>query len=342
MRRHWLLLAAVLTVLTAVDSSAFAQDALANIIKKPDLDQRDRARIQAEVPQRVKRLEEAGDDERNRERARERIITTAKTEGASQAGLDAYAASVSSALEPLAKTTKSTLGLDVVNILIELNNPNTALALAASLESTLPEVRYRAARGIQRLHKPLAEDERFARSVLSALGDAGKKEDSDLALRMIYEAIDFQADVENFRLGRAQADALLEIFAARIENMQSGLIDLSIDITSIETAAKAYTDADPRQRTRLMNAVLMFLDAAVARYFDDDSSDEARPLIASRVQLIENAMHEMIRTSGGTPPREKIGETLGGSGDIDTKRQSAITARDALLQLLRGDPWRIG
>lgn len=341
MRRHWLLLAAVFTILTVVDSSAFAQDALASIIKKSDLTQRDRARIEAEVPQRVKRLEEAGTDDKARERARDRLISTAKTDGATKAGLDAYAAAVSSAIEPLTKTKTSTLGMDVLDILIDLNNPNTCTALATALESNLPEVRYRAARGIQRLHKEIAASDRFSRTVLSALGNAGKKEDSDLTLRMIYEAINFQADVEDFRYRNYQADALVDIFDARIARMQSAAIDQFVDLIGVETAAKAYTDADARQRTRLISDLLIFLDTSIARYFAGDTSDEARPMIARLVQQIENGMHEMIGASGSTPPREKIGDALRGGGDLDTKRQSMLTARDALLQILRGDPWRI-
>jgi hypothetical protein len=340
MWRKWVFSVVVLGLTAAITSTAFAQDKLATIVVKPKISKEDRAQIDAEVPDRVKKLEDAT-NEKDRARACEKILATAKTQGATKAGLDAYAEACSSLLESLVTKDSFETAFAAVYVLIELDSRGATPALAAALKSRYAAVRYRAARGIQAIHVKLKADQEQSKTALRALGEAGAAEQDRLVLNAIYQAIDFYTDVPDFQLGDDCAHALNLVFAARARLMGSGGYDELLDEPGFAAAAGSYATATAEEQVKLAKYMSGFLSHAVERYFASDTGDEYLPTLAGLIKKIEESLRAMIKASNKEAPGTTVAGEISGKGAAKKKQPAAAAALQELLTVLKGEPWNL-
>ncbi len=321
---------------------ASAQDSLETIIKSPTISRTQRATMEAEITVRVKRMADAGANDVRRTDARERILRTAQIKGASVAGLDAYAEICASQLVPLFSNPLYEMEQDVTLLLTDLNNPNTVRAFAVALESKHAAVRLIAARGIQTLHKKLADRQSECEDALTALGKAGAAERNEHALRVIYQAIDFPADVPNFKYMDACAGALNSIFDARLQQLRGGSRDEQRDAEGLTSAAACYAGASADQKARLMGHLADFLQLAIDRYFDPDTGDESHPHLADAVDRLETAIFGMMKQSNVTPPSIRMAGRL--KAKVSDLKKLETEIRASLKELhsqLEKEPWKL-
>ncbi len=333
--------AVVAVLLTTVCLPARAQDRLAELMAKAPIERHDRAVIQAEVPERVSRLRSAGTDAKRRAAAVDRLIRPAKTQGATEAALDVYAEVCSRELSSLVASDAFEAAFDSVQVLAELDNANTAEALASAMSSKHAAIRYRAARGIQQLQDKLRSNAAAGRAALRALGRAGAAEADDLALRMIYEAIDAYAEAKGTPFGGDCAWALNKIFAKRIADSASVYIDLAVDEPGFKAASACYAGAGEEQRKDLLSNVYALLAHAVDRYFDPATHPDSRPVLLGLIKTMEDGVTGMIRTSHQNPPIQGVHAAVSARGRDSQKQAEAGAALQLLKDVLRGDPWNI-
>lgn len=341
MPRQWLFVPAVVLAVTAVSPRALAQDPLETIVTKRKIDNRDRATIETEVALRAKRLIDAGTDDDRRASARERLTTTCHTKGATTAGLDAYAGACADELASLTTSEAFEAGFDAISVLVELDNANAAPALAVALKSPHAAIRYRAARGLQRLHKKLAKSREACREILRALGDAGAAEQQEVVLKMIYEAIDFGADMQDPDLADGCARALDAVFGRRLAELKAGRRNETTDLRGYQAAAGSYAAAGAAQKTRLIGHMAGFLTHAVARYFAEDTAEDYLPTLAELISEAENVIHAMIKASKKREPSKRIGDVTKGRRPTPKMEQAAQAALADLKAVLKGDPWNL-
>lgn len=333
--------AVVAVLLTTVCLPARAQDRLAELMAKATIERHDRAVIEAEVPERVSRLRSAGADAKRRAAAVDRIIRPAKTQGATRAALDVYAEVCSRELNSLVTGDAFETAFDSVQVLVELDNANTAEALAAAMSSKHAAIRYRAAGGIQRLQGRLKDNLAAGRAALRALGQAGAVEADDLALRMIYEAIDAYAEAKGTPFADDCAWALNKIFAKRIADSASVYIDLAVDEPGFKAASACYAGAGEEQRKDLISNVYALLSHAVDRYFDPATYPDFRPVLLGLIKTMEDGVTGMIRSSNQSPPSKGVYAAVSARGRDAQKQANAGAALQALKDVLRGSPWNI-
>lgn len=324
-------------VLLAIHGRATAQDPLADIMKSPEINARQRATMEAEVSLRVKRLKDAGSNGPLRDEAKERLLRTATAEGGTKAAQDVYAEICANELTGLIGGDAFETASDSVLVLMELDNPATADALIEGLGSKHAGVRLMSARAIQRLHAKLGTR---SRAVLRALGRAGAKETDEYALRVIYQAIDVKDDVKNFKAGDS-AEALAMVFAARVAQLNAGSRDEMKDEVGVEAAARCYEDASAADKSRLIGAMNTFLEQALSRYFDPDTAPEYLATLARFIARMEEVVRDMAKASGVELSCDRLKLNPRAS---DKKKQQADSQKvlDCINQALSGDPWKIG
>ena len=340
MWRKWVFSLVVLALTATIASTAFAQDKLATIVVKQKVAKEDRAQIEAEVPDRVKKLAEAA-NEKDRAKACEKLLATIKVQGATKAGLDAYAEVCAGQIEPLVRKDPFENAFAAVQVLDELDNRNTAPALAAALKSRYAAVRYRAARGLQAIHAKLKSEQELSKTTLQALGEAGAAEQDRLVLTAIYQAIDFYSDVPDFQWGGDCAHALNLVFAARARLVSSGAYNELLDEPAFAAAGACYATAPAEEQVKLAKYMSQFLTHAVDRYFAPDTGEEYLPTLAGLIKKIEDPLRAMIKASGKDAPGTTIAGELSGKGAAKKKQPAAQAAMQDLLTVLKGDPWNI-
>ncbi|MCG8404399.1 MAG: hypothetical protein MI923_04280 [Phycisphaerales bacterium] len=323
------LVISVMTVLSVMSSVTFARDTLESIIKKSKLTDNDVIRIEQEVADRAKKLAEAGKKSERRKQAREVLLATVRINKASQAGLTAYAQACDSELGNLVTNSQLTVAFDAVLILVDLDSSETAKALARALLSEHPAVRYRAARGIQMLHKKIAVSQEASAMVLRALGRSGAMEKDEHVLRMIYEAINFHAGVRNFQHANESARALNEVLAGRVNQLKAGSRDEWKDKAGYEAAVDCYSGATPDQRRTLIKHMVRFLNNHLDRFFHEETAKRYLKTLKRHVKDVEKAIHEMMTESKVNPPSNLVGDHLRSKPSSKTERK----ARDAMAEL---------
>ncbi|MFQ5430850.1 MAG: hypothetical protein ACE5E1_11125, partial [Phycisphaerae bacterium] len=309
MTNRWCFPTIGLAVIVAVSPPLFARDVLKRILTQDKLTAEDRATIEAEVEQRAYLLADAGADEQRRQSARDALIAPIRIPKATKVGLAAYAQACADELSILVTSAKLDLAFDATLVLVALDNPRTADALALALLSDHGAVRYRAARGIQLLHKDIAKDRGAVRTVLRALGRAGASEKSEAVLRMLYAAIDFNADVPGFKHADECAKALNAVFAARIKQLGNGSHDEWKDEIAYGAAAACYAKASPSQQKELVRHMAAFLTHHVDRYYDTQTAGSFRPTLARLIAAAERSLRAMMRSSNVQPPSQRVQKT---------------------------------
>ena len=320
----------------------FAQDALESIIKSGTISGRQRATMEAELAQRVKRLADSGSNEPRRVEARDRLIRTAQTKGASKAGLDAYAEICADELRPVMTNALFVLAKDALLVLSALDNANTAPAYAAALESPHAAIRLMAARGIQSLQKKLADRQSECEDVLAALGRAGAAERNEHVLRVIYQAVNFPAAAPKFKYADAATAALNAIFTSRLQQLAAGSRDEKRDVLGWAAATDCYGGAGDEQKALLMRNMAGFLQTVVDRFFDPDTGEDAYPALTDAADRIEKIIHDLIKASNVAPPTQRVAARLKGRiSDRKKARTEAQADLQALMAILQKEPWNL-
>jgi len=340
MLRNALFLGAVVFALAAAPAPSLAQDRLDPIAKKAKLGSRDRAEIAAEVADRAGRLAQVGTDPDLRSRARDRLIATARIKGATKEFLDVYSEACATELEPLTTREAFETGFDAVWVLVDLDHPRTAGALAAALKSAQAPTRLRAARGLQMLQKRIAADDKTCQVVCRALGEAGADEREETVLRVIYEAIDFGAEVKGGKLAEECARALNSILAGRVRRLKAGDRNETVDQPAVALAVRCFAGASEAQQKQLLANLTALLSHAVDRYFAADTAEGYLAALADVVKKTEAAIHDLMKASKGKPPNDTVAAAIGKSKNPKNE-QPARTALKDLKTALQGDPWNI-
>ncbi len=322
-----------------VTRSASAQDVIAGIIQKKSLSRNDLATMEAEISQRVKRLA-SGANPDQLEEARDRMLKTAQTSGASEAGLDAYVEISARELAPLVSGGAFDVAFHTALLLNALHHVKTIDALAQALSSKHDAIRYMAAKGIQRLHRQAKDRQAECQLALRTLGRAGASERDEHVLRAIYQAIDFPADVSDFAYGQDCAGALLEVFGSRARAWASGSRDELKDEAGLEAAARCYASASDRQKSELVRYLSEYLGMTVDRYFDDDTAPEYRRTLAALIGRTEEIIRGIMEGARVTVPSARIALNPR-AGDQAKEEKGARSAMSGLLAVLRGPPWNI-
>ncbi len=319
-------------------AALFASDELEPIVRKDTLSASDRARIDTIVGQRVKRLEDAASDPRRRRDARDALIETSQVQNATPAGMEAYASACSSGLVSSLTSEDLGLSLDAVQILQKIDHPRTADALAAGLRSPHAAVRYRSAAVLKGLQKRLAGDAATCRGILGALGRAGAEETNELALRAIYEAINFKSAGTEFKANDEMAAALLDIFAGRLDSLSRVGRDEWKDISGFEAAAACFKDASESRRKELVKSLYLFLANDVDRYAAESTSSEYLPTLVSATRAAEQALSRMIRDGGADPINSTISSSMNPRRS-DADKKAVRDSLAALKAALDRTPW---
>ncbi len=319
---------------------ARAQDPLEPLMKQDKLTRGQRATMEAELSLRANRLRDAGTNAQLRTEARDRILKTAATSGATQGSLDAYAEICAGELSGITGAELLETAMEAVMILSQLNNAQTVDALAAGLRSRHAAVRLMSARSIQRLHDLIKDDQKKCSAVLRALGRAGAREPDEHVLRVTYQAVDFKSSVRNFKFADLSAKALTEIFQGRLEQLDGGSRDEMRDEYGIEAAARCYADGSRDDKAKLIGSLARFMEHTLARYFDPDMAAESLTAVVRYIGRIEDVLHEMAKASNVTLSCErlKLNPRSADKQDQDAASRAAI---ECIFTALRGEPWKI-
>lgn len=317
-----------------------ASDELEPIVRKDALAASDRARIETIVAQRAKKLEDAADKPSSLRDARDFLIATATVDKATRSGLDAYAEACASALSPAITGDKLALGLESIQVLLKIDSVRTSDALAGGLRSPFAAVRFRAASGLKSLHKQLASDTSACRGILSALGRAGAEETDEFALRAIYEAINFKADVPAFKACDEIAAALNEVFRSRLDSLRSIGRDEWKDIPGFEAAAACFKESNDSHRRELVRNLYRFLENAAERYAAEGTTDQYVPTLVSTTESAERALSTMAREGGASEITSSLSTSMK-SKRTDASRKAVRDALKSLKSALSKTPWPV-
>ena len=330
---------AIVGLFFVLPGTAHAQDALENIIKSKDISRTQAATMEAEVALRFRRLTGAKSTD-SRAEARDRITKTAQIPGASPAGLATYAKTCANEAAGLVSSESLDRATDGVMVLSDLDHPDTSDTLADALKSPHAAVRLMAARVIVKLHDKLKDDASRCRSLLSALGRAGAAEQDGIALRVIYQAIDFKANVSSFKSSAESADALATVLAARISQLESGGRDETNEEIAIDAAVRCYSDASKSTQSKLISLMSRLLGVGVERFFAADTASDYLPTLDRFLGRVDDAIRKMAEASSSNSlkdcPKLRLSPRSAGS---KKHQEDALKVLDCISAAIAGDPW---
>ncbi len=338
---RWLWIVAIAA--TTWSTPARAADKLESIIKKPDLTNEDRARVDQEVQDRAQRLSrEADGTPDDREKARMRFLDTLAISGATGPALDYYAERSAFHLGPLVLGDSRPVAEDAAMVLRTIDHPSTGQSLISGLRSPYESVQYHCASGIRDLRSKIGDNQSLMSSALDMLGDVGANTKNEALLRVVYEAMDFAGVIPNFAGGDLQANALASVFAARLKHIDLGSQDELKDAAGYRTAAgiataKAGVDA----KRQVLAALVSMLDAHARRYGDRDTRKEYLPTLRRLVDDLEKAIHAIMQSEGTNPPGRTLGSVVKDRPSADQARAASDAVSD-LRDILKREPWKIG
>jgi len=330
---------AIVGLFLALPGTAHAQDALENIIKSKDISRTQAATMEAEVALRFRRLTGAKSID-SRAEARDRITKTAQIPGASPAGLATYARTCANEAAGLVSSDTLDRATDGVMVLSALDHPETADTLADALKSSHAAVRLMAARVIVQLHDKLKDDSARCRSLLSALGRAGAAEQDGIALRVIYQAIDFKANAASFKSGAESADALATVLAARISKLEAGGRDEMNEEIAIDAAVRCYPDASKATQSKLISLMSRLLAVGIERFFATDTAADYLPTLDRFLGRVDDAIRKMAEASSANSLKNCPKLKLSPRSVTSSKHQEeAMKVLDCVSAAIAGDPW---
>lgn len=190
----------------------------------------------------------------------------------SNAYREAYAAALIDGVGQTYKTAKLVPGTQLIALLGSLNEAVTQRVLIEALSDKRPAVRTAAAIGLRNLHAKLAQlGGAYFTDTLSALKEAGKAESSTVALKAIYQALNFAEGGATSPDVKANAAALLEVLEDRATRQYAaGAVRAegadTVGIQALSTLKAGLTDAE---RDRGTIAVGKIISRAVTIYANE-------------------------------------------------------------------------
>lgn len=209
------------------------------------------------------------------------------------------------------KQAKRDAAAQLIALLNTLDQVSTYPLLIEALGDSRVPVRTAAAIGLRRLQGKLAGagGTVFSESI-AALRDAGKRETSQVALELIYRAMDYTGLTSNRPDPQANAQALLNLLEAR--GRQYGARNVraeAADRPGVELAGKLVGQLTEEERRRLVIADASMLHYAVTRYtselhkIKDKTSSPVQIALRDRVELfIETTETLLVKLTNPTSP----------------------------------------
>jgi hypothetical protein len=185
----------------------------------------------------------------------------------------------------------------LVTLLHRLNDARVYEVLLEALRDERPAVRTAAAVGLRELRSELVSTSAEAVSgVIRALREAGKKETSYVALKRIYEAMDY-ASINAAPDRKALAQALLDVLETRSENYETENPSAwGAETVGLRVIGPLRSNLDDAERKRLTEAIARMMRAAINRYsahlhsVEDESGSPLEVALRNRTeQLIMQA-----------------------------------------------------
>ncbi|GJQ27478.1 MAG: hypothetical protein HBSAPP02_25100 [Phycisphaerae bacterium] len=320
---------------------AQAQSSLETLLKKASLNREEKATLEAEIKNKVKQLVDAPNAQALTDR-RDFLLKLTRTSGMTPAGLAALADAAAEPLQIVAAGDAFDAAYAATVVLVELKHPRAVGAMVAVLASEFPAVRYMAARGLKSTMPQLQASPGEFTTALEGLAQRGTKERDPIVLRALYDAIDVHAAGINAKNGDACATALATVFRGRLDALASGSRDESKDLRGIAASTPCYEKAGEDGRVQLAAAMAGLLDHCINRYFDPDTSVEARPGLADVAAEQEKALRQFMKTSGVKEPGKTVAAVLKSqSTDLAKQETDARAALEEIRRILRGDPWKL-
>lgn len=320
-----------LVVAAAVAGEVRAQN-IDTLVTKKTLTGNEVASIQVWITTRAQRLSRA--NEKDIEKVEKDVLEVVTKQQPSSAFATEFASLCGDHFGPV--TGQSTDPLDMrrslaaVRILYRLDHPGTAGGLAECLRSPHASTRFQAAKALQNLHGKLTDDAAL-QTVMKALGEAIASETGNHVLPELYAALDFKSGHSAFKGGNHMAGALARGFAGRATRLGEGARDEATDMAGLNAALSVTGDASATNRKQLATATMSLMTQATDRYqealADNAQANDAQlRLLRQLIGKQEDIVSQLVTAAGGTPPRERVSEILGGTNP------NPKAARDALAK----------
>ena len=172
--------------------------------------------------------------------------------------------------------------------------------LVQALGDARVPVRAAAAIGLRNLQTKIAgASGNIFNEVIAALREAGKKEESAVVLKLIYEALNFERAPD----ARALADAVTNLLAARGDQYGGSEVKaVAADQPGLALAERLAAQSDDDGRRRLAIAAAKMLRYAVSYYttelhkIDNKTSSPVQVQLRDRVELFIESAEKLLRT----------------------------------------------
>lgn len=221
----------------------------------------------------------------------------------------AYVTSCAEVIGAAYKQAKRDAAARLIAVLNTLNALPTYTMLIEALGDQRVPVRAAAAIGLRNLQSKLAGTggSAFTESV-AALRDAGKREESHVALQLIYGAMDYSGSSPD---PKASGTALLELLEARGEQYGARQVKAEgADRVGLQLAGRLSGQLDDGERRRLAITTARMLHYGVTRYtgdlhkIDDKTSSPLRIALRNRIELFIRAAEELLSKLTEPPQAE--------------------------------------
>ena len=299
--RYRLTLAGMVLVLgtalpLAAQDTPGQQDVIERLQGKNVLSDEDTAALRAWVEQRVQALA-AGDPAGSATAVKDLRGSYKGTPSFKEAYLTACAEVIGGAY----KQAKRDAAARLIAVLNTLNEVPTYTVLTEALGDQRVPVRAAAAIGLRNLQSKLAAagGNAFAESI-AALRDAGKREESPVALQLIYRAMDYSG-LGSSPDPKANAAAVLALLKSRGQQYGTRNVKaVGADRVGLILAGKLSGQLDDDGRRRLAIATAKMLHYAVMRYtselhkIQDKTSSPLQIALRNRVELFIEAAEELL------------------------------------------------
>jgi len=248
-----------------------ADDGLEALRSRPTLTDEERAAIRNWVAERVRLL--VGSDPSASQRAAEQLRAGSRGEKEFR---DAYVQACVEIIGSEFRRLELTPAARLVALVGTLGDTRTIDLLLSALQDERAGVRAAAAAGLRNLQTKLAGNADMLPRVIDALREAGRKEKSATALRLIYQALNYSnSSVTGDR--RLACSALLTILDDRLRQTGSPALPADgADGTGLQVAWALRESLDEASRRQYATIVARWLHYAVRRYTGPDKLYAAR------------------------------------------------------------------
>lgn len=242
----------------------------------------------------------------------------------SNAYREAYAAAVIDSVNNGYKTAKNGTAAQLIAVLSVLNEAPAQKVLVEALADKRPPVRATAAVGLRNLHAKLAQlGGAYFTDTLSALKEAAKAETSTVALKAMFQALNFSEGGANSPDVKANAAAILEVIDDRAtKQYATGKVKAEgADTVGLQALSALKAGLSDAERDRLTQAVARIISYAVTVYANElsgakeslsSASAERRNAFELLIEECERQLADQLKPKT-TPSVSKAMQTSEGS-----------------------------